>query len=90
MASRPSATARWVLATPGGPRSRTASPLAMNRPVAISRICALSSEKCAPKSKSGEIAHVGKAREPEGHVDPALIAAHDLPLAKQRQRLPDR
>ncbi|MGO4678052.1 hypothetical protein AB4Z40_34865 [Bosea sp. 2YAB26] len=50
----------------------------------------MSSEKCAPKSKSGEIAHVGKAREPEGHVDPALIAARDLALAKQRQRLPDR
>ena len=32
-ALRPRATARWVLPTPGGPRSRTFSPLSMKRPV---------------------------------------------------------
>lgn len=40
-----------VLPTPGGPSSRTASLLMMNRLPAISRTCALSIDGCALKSK---------------------------------------
>ncbi|KPH77377.1 hypothetical protein AE618_22790 [Bosea vaviloviae] len=58
--------------------------------MAISRICALSRDGWAPKSTAGEVAHEGEARQAAGHVDPALVAACDLALAKQRQRLPDR
>ena len=51
------ATARCVLPTPGGPRSITTSALAMNRPVAISRISFLSSEGWAAKSSSYRVDH---------------------------------
>jgi hypothetical protein len=35
--ARPSAIARWLLPTPGGPKSKTFSALAMKRPVTSSR-----------------------------------------------------
>ena len=40
--------------------------------------------------EAGEIADERKARQAEGHVDAALVAAGDLPFAEQRQRLADR
>src|SRR3954451_1398973 len=42
---------RQVLPTPGGPRSRSASPFAMKRPVASSRTWLLSIEVWSAKSK---------------------------------------
>ena len=40
--------------------------------------------------EAGEVPHRGKAREPEGHVDAALVAPGDLALAEHGERLPDR
>src|SRR3954451_10444979 len=64
MASRPIATARWVLPTPGGPRSRSASPFAMKRPVASSRTWLLSIEGWAAKSKPARSRTNGKRASP--------------------------
>ncbi len=53
------------LADPGGPRNRTASPLAMNRPLGSSRTCALSMDGCAPKSKPTRSRTNGKRAKPK-------------------------
>lgn len=50
-----SATARWVLPTPGGPRRRTFSPLSMYRPVASSRMTLGSMEGWNLKSKLSSV-----------------------------------
>jgi transposase-like protein len=51
IASRPSAIDKCVLPTPGGPRSSTFSPLAIQRDAARSRICFGSIDGWASKSK---------------------------------------
>ncbi len=40
--------------------------------------------------EAGQLAHEGEAGQPEPHVDAALVAPGDLPLAEQRQGLADR
>ena len=65
IASRPSATARCVLPTPGGPSSKSASPWAMKRPVARSRICPLSTEGWAAKSKPSRVRTKGNFASPK-------------------------
>src|SRR5438445_8004445 len=57
-------TARCVLPTPGGPNNSTASALAMKRPAAISRICFLSIEGWAAKSKPSRSRTKGKRASP--------------------------
>jgi hypothetical protein len=54
-----------VLPTPGGPSSRTASLLMMNRLPAISRTCALSIDGCALKSKPARSRAKGKRTRPQ-------------------------
>ena len=46
--------------------------------------------RLGPEVEAAKVAHERESRQAEGHVDPALVAACDLALAKQRQRLPDR
>ena len=62
----------------------------MNRPVAISRTCALSIDGCALKSNPARVAHEREAGQSETLVDPALVTPGDLALAKQRQCVADR
>src|SRR6516162_6169538 len=78
IASRPSATARCVLPTSGGPSSSTFSPLAIQRAPASSRTCLESMEGCAAKSKPQEIAHEWEAGKLQGHLDAPLVLAGDL------------
>jgi len=54
-----------ILPTPGGPSSRTASLLMMNRLPAISRTCALSIDGCALKSKPAGSRAKGKRTRPQ-------------------------
>ena len=82
-ARRPDASCR----RPGGPSSSSASPLAMQRPVASSRIWPLSSEGWAAKSKPARSRTNGKWAIPMRHLDAPLVLAGDLALAEQRQRL---
>src|SRR5712691_12535613 len=53
--ARPSAMARWVLPTPGGPKRSTLSAWAMKRPVASSRKRRWSIDGCELKSKSSSV-----------------------------------
>ena len=59
-AARPSAMARWVLPTPGGPKTSTFSAWAMKRPVASSRTSFWSIEGWNLKSKSSSVFTAGK------------------------------
>ena len=90
IASRPSATARCVLPTPGGPSSSSASPLATQRPVASSRICFGSSEGWASKSKPSRSRDEREVGDRHRHLDPPLVLAGDLALAQEGERLAQR
>ena len=63
IASRPSATARWVLPTPGGPSSSSVSPLAMNRPVAEIADLLRVERGLGLEVEAGEVAHEGELRD---------------------------
>ena len=63
-ASRPRPTAKCVLPTPGGPSSSKASPLAIQRQVARSRICLGSSEGWASNSKPSRVRTKGNLAMP--------------------------
>jgi len=62
----------------------------MKRPVAISRICALSREGWAPKSKPLRSRTKGKRARPKDMPIRRWSRRGALALAKKRQRLPHR
>src|SRR5271166_1497367 len=86
MAARPSAIAKWVLPTPGGPRSRSASPCATQRQAASSRIWRGSSEGWAAKSKPSR-SRARKVGDLARHLDAPLVLARDLALDQEGERL---
>ena len=89
-ASRPRPTAKCVLPTPGGPSSSKASPLAIQRQVARSRICLGSSDGWASNSKPSRVRTKGNLGNAETHLDAPLLAMTDLGLAEQVERVADR
>jgi len=87
MAARPSAIARCVLPTPGGPRRSSASPCATQRQAASSRIWRGSSEGWAAKSKPSRVALLREVGDLPRHRDAPLVLARDLALTKEGERL---
>lgn len=59
--ARPMAMARWVLPTPGGPKRRTFTPLAMKRPVQSSRTSLSSTEGWNLNTKVSRVFTAGRS-----------------------------
>src|SRR4029077_5896462 len=88
MASRPSAIAKCVLPTPGGPSSSTFSPLATQRAAARSRLGI--HRRLGSEVEARQFAHIREVRDFQSHFDTALVLPGNLALAQQRQSLAQR
>src|SRR5208283_5729007 len=87
MAARPSAMARCVLPTPGGPRSRSASPCAT--PAAGRELADLARVErgLGGEVEVVEVAGARKVGDLARHLDAPLVLARDLPLDQEGERL---